>query len=80
VKTSERCLNCPRAGRPPRRCAGAKFNLKEGNTCEQCHGPSEKVASNRIRKKGWTDQAGGAATGSHDALLSKWGLFDTKAR
>jgi hypothetical protein len=75
VKTSERCLNC-HALAVPEALRGAKFNLKEGNTCEQCHGPSEKWLEAHS-EKGWTDKQRTAA-GSHDALLSKWGLYDTK--
>jgi hypothetical protein len=75
VKTSERCLNC-HALAVPEALRGAKFNLKEGNTCEQCHGPSEKWLEAHS-EKGWTDKQRTAA-GSHDGLLTKLGLYDTK--
>ncbi|HEV2296337.1 MAG TPA: multiheme c-type cytochrome [Tepidisphaeraceae bacterium] len=75
VVASDRCLNC-HAVNVPENLRDAKFALREGVTCNGCHGPSEKWNEPHA-EIGWTEKQREAA-GSHEALLKKWGLFDTK--
>ena len=56
---------------------GKDFNIEEGVSCGACHGPSTKWNPPH-KAKGWTDKERKAA-GTHDALLKKWGLYDTKS-
>jgi hypothetical protein len=73
--TSARCLSCHSVDAPAA-LHGEKFTLEEGNSCSTCHGPSEKWREPHATE-GWTDKER-AATGSHAAMLTKWGLFDTR--
>lgn len=73
--TSERCTSC-HALAVPDKLQGAQFNIQEGVTCNSCHGPSGKWLEPHA-KAGWTEKERAAAK-THDALLKKWGLFDTK--
>ncbi len=71
---SQRCLSC-HATNAPANLQGEQFNLEEGNSCTTCHGPTEKWKSEHA-KEGWL--AGQrTATGSHEKLLSTWGVYDT---
>lgn len=76
VKTSNACLMC-HALSVPDNLKGDKFNIKEGNTCASCHGPSEKWNKPHAETKGWTEEQR-KKSGSHEALLKTWGLYDTK--
>jgi hypothetical protein len=75
VKTSQRCLEC-HALDVPANLRGQKFNLKEGNTCVQCHGPSQKWLEPHAEKD-WVNKQR-AAAGSHAKLLETTGIYDTK--
>jgi hypothetical protein len=72
---SDRCLGCHSVNAPAN-LQGAKFSLAEGNSCNSCHGPSEKWREPHA-KEGWTN-AQRKELGTHEALLTKWGLYDTK--
>lgn len=74
VQTSDRCLSC-HALNVKSDLQGDNFNLNEGNTCESCHGPSEKWLKVHTQK-GWQDDM--RAKMSHDELLHTWGLYDTR--
>lgn len=73
--TSERCVTC-HALQAPANLQGQKFNVKEGNTCANCHGPSEKWREPHA-VAGWTDKERKTA-GNSAAFLKTWGLYDTK--
>lgn len=72
-KESERCLSChavkEAAGDPSRQ--GPKFDLASGNSCEDCHGASEKWldphSKTKPEHKSWTREQSIAA-GMYDAL------------
>ncbi len=76
---SERCLSCHALNVPAAmKQAGPKgelLSLKEGISCDACHGPSEKYFDPHS-KKGWLEEQ--RKTLSHDQLLKTWGLYDTK--
>ena len=74
--TDARCVAC-HAMPAPEKLQGKDFNLEEGVSCDACHGPSEKWAGPH-KEKGWTDKQR-AALKTHDALLKKTGLYDTKS-
>jgi hypothetical protein len=76
VKTSTRCLEC-HALDVPQELRGQKFALKEGNTCVQCHGPSEKWFKPHSEKD-WVNKQRAAAGGDHHKLLEATGIYDTK--
>jgi hypothetical protein len=76
VKSSDRCLSC-HALNVDASLQGQKFSLTEGNTCTQCHGPSEKWYQAHS-EKGWVDKQRKAIPG-HDALLKQTGIYDTKS-
>ncbi|MBI3893609.1 MAG: hypothetical protein HY303_18985 [Candidatus Wallbacteria bacterium] len=61
--TSERCLGC-HALNVPAAQRDKKFDLADGNTCEQCHGPGEKYLEPHA-EKGWT-KAKSIAVGALD--------------
>ena len=75
VSTDARCTSCHSLA-VPTNLQGQKFNIKEGITCNACHGPSEKWNTPHA-EIGWTQKQRQAA-GSHAALLKQWGLYDTK--
>jgi hypothetical protein len=75
ASTDARCTSCHSLAAPAN-LQGQKFNLKEGVTCNACHGPSEKWNTPHA-EIGWT-QKQRQATGSHAALLKQLGLYDTK--
>lgn len=72
---SAECLNCHALDVPASQ-QGQKFSVREGVTCNACHGPSEKWNEPHATE-GWTQQQRLAA-GSHGGLLRAWGLYDTK--
>jgi hypothetical protein len=74
--TDARCTAC-HAMNVPEKLRGREFDLAEGVTCNACHGPSEKWNAPH-KEKGWTDKQR-AALKTHDALLKKLGLYDTKS-
>jgi hypothetical protein len=74
VKTSDSCLSC-HALNVRKELQGENFSIREGNTCDNCHGPSEKWIKPHA-EKGWTQTQ--RKSMSHDALLKQWGLYDTK--
>jgi hypothetical protein len=76
VKTANACLSC-HALNVDAKLKGDKFNINEGNTCGNCHGPSEKWMKPHAETEGWTQKMRDSM--SHDALLKEWGLYDTKA-
>jgi len=70
---SDRCLQCHATNVPvPQR--GERFDIEAGNSCESCHGPSEKYLKPH-EDAGWT-QAQRADLGTA-GLLTTWGLLDT---
>jgi len=70
---SDRCLQCHAANVPaPQR--GDRFDIEAGNSCESCHGPSEKWLKPH-EDAGWT-QAQREALGTA-GLRTDWGLLDT---
>jgi hypothetical protein len=73
--TDARCTSCHSLA-VPAELQGQKFSIREGITCNACHGPSEKWNTPHA-EIGWT-QKQREATGSHAALLKQWGLYDTK--
>ena len=74
--TDARCTSC-HALEVPEKLRGREFDLAEGVTCNACHGPSEKWNAPH-KEKGWTDKQR-ASLKTHDALLKKLGLYDTKS-
>jgi len=74
VKTSDKCLSC-HALNVPKNLQGSAYNIKEGNTCKSCHGPSEKWLKEHADPK-WQDAQ--RAKMPHDALLKATGLYDTR--
>lgn len=74
--TDARCTSC-HAVAVPAKLQGKDFDVAEGVTCAACHGPSEKWNPPH-KEKGWT-QKQRVALKTHDALLKKWGLYDTKS-
>src|SRR5947209_3239221 len=50
---SDRCLGC-HSMNVPANLQGVKFTLSEGNSCDTCHGPSEKWREPHS-KEGWTE-------------------------
>ncbi|HVT87556.1 MAG TPA: multiheme c-type cytochrome [Tepidisphaeraceae bacterium] len=72
--TDAKCVTC-HALSVPTELRGEKFNIRDGNTCGQCHGPSEKWLKPHS-EKGWLDKQ--RASNNHDALLNALGLYDTK--
>lgn len=74
--TDARCTSCHSVA-VDKKLQGKAFDVAEGVTCASCHGPSEKWNAPH-KEKGWT--AGQRkALKTHDALLKKWGLYDTKS-
>ncbi len=73
--TSDRCLDCHSLN-VKAELRGKEFSLKEGNSCGSCHGPDEMWMKPH-QAEGWTQQQRDAFK-PHDALLKKWGLYDTK--
>lgn len=71
---SERCLSCHSLN-VPATLKGQKFNLKEGVTCNACHGPSEKWLQPHSHQGWLVHQAQGKP---HELLLKETGLFDTR--
>jgi hypothetical protein len=71
----ETCLECHAVKGVTDQLKGTGFSLKEGNSCNSCHGPSEKWEKPH-QTKGWTQTQRTAM--DHDALLTTWGLYDTK--
>jgi hypothetical protein len=74
LKTSDKCLSC-HALNVPKNLQGSAYNIKEGNTCESCHGPSEKWLKDHADPK-WQDAQ--RAKMKHDELLKATGLYDTR--
>lgn len=74
--TSARCVSCHSMA-APEKLRGNEFNIEEGVSCGACHGPDEKWGEPHTTK-GWTDGQRKALK-THDALLKKWGLYDTKS-
>jgi hypothetical protein len=74
VAKSEKCLSC-HALNVPEKLRGNDFSIKEGNSCESCHGPSEKWLKDHT-KKGWQDEM--RAKMSHADLMKSVGLYDTR--
>lgn len=73
--TSEECLSCHSLS-VPAALQGDNFNVKEGVTCNACHGPSANWVGAH-KQAGWLDTQR-AAIPDHDALLQKLGIYDTK--
>lgn len=74
LSKSDRCVACHAVAVPPA-LQGEKFAPAEGVSCYQCHGPAEKWLTAHA-KKGWTDEQ--RSKMDHAALLTTFGLFDTK--
>jgi len=53
VTKSDRCLSCHALSVPADK-QGKQFNIKEGNSCNSCHGPSSAWLDPH-QAKGWTD-------------------------
>lgn len=71
--TSDRCLSCHALNAPAAQ-RDAKFNIETGNSCESCHGPSERWSQPHA-KEGWT-KAQRKSLGTA-GLMKDHGLFDT---
>ena len=71
---SDKCLSC-HALNVDAKLRGATYNIKEGNTCESCHGPSEKWLKDHADPK-WQNDV--RSKMDHDALLKATGLYDTR--
>jgi hypothetical protein len=74
VSKSDKCLSC-HALNVPAAVQGKDFSIKEGNSCESCHGPSEKWLKDHA-KKGWQDET--RKKMSHDQMLTTLGLYDSR--
>lgn len=74
VQASERCVKC-HALAAPENLQGQKFTIKEGVSCNSCHGPSQDWLKPHAAK-GWLDQH--RQKMDHKQLLTQFGLFDTK--
>jgi hypothetical protein len=72
---SARCTSC-HGTVVDKKLQGKDYSGEEGVTCAACHGPSEKWRDPH-KAKGWTEKERVAAK-THEALLKKWGLYDTK--
>jgi hypothetical protein len=72
---SETCLECHAVKGVTPELKGTGFTLKEGNSCNSCHGPSEKYEKPH-QTAGWTQTQ--RTSMDHAALLTTWGLYDTK--
>lgn len=71
--TSDRCLSCHALNAPAAQ-RGPKFDIETGNSCESCHGPSERWLQPHA-KAGWTrDQRESLGT---MGLKKNHGLLDT---
>lgn len=73
--TSARCTSC-HSTVVDKKLQGKEYSGEEGVTCAACHGPSEKWRDPH-KAPGWTEKER-VATKTHEALLKKWGLYDTK--
>ena len=75
VTKDQRCTVC-HALPVPANLQGEAFKLAEGNTCNSCHGPSEKWRLPHEKKEWTAEQRKKFPT--HDALLKGVGIYDTK--
>jgi len=75
VTKDDRCLVC-HALPVLANLQGEKFTMAEGNTCNACHGPSEKWRGPHEKKEWTADQRKKNPT--HDALLKAVGIYDTR--
>lgn len=73
AQTSSRCLVC-HALEAPEAQRGKKYDITTGNSCESCHGPSQKWLEPHA-KAGWT--AGERGKLGTTGLLGTHGLLDT---
>jgi cytochrome c554/c'-like protein len=71
---SDKCLSC-HALNVAANLRGASYNIKEGNTCESCHGPSEKWLKDHADPKWQNEQR---AKMDHATLVKTTGLYDTR--
>jgi hypothetical protein len=71
---SDKCLSC-HALKVDKPLQGANFKITEGNTCENCHGPSEKWLKDHADPK-WQDAQ--RASMDHDKLMTTLGVYDTR--
>jgi hypothetical protein len=74
--TDARCTSC-HAAQVPENLQGSDFDIAEGVSCASCHGPSERW-NGPHQEAGWAEGQRKALK-THDALLKKWGLYDTKS-
>ncbi|HEX3356219.1 MAG TPA: multiheme c-type cytochrome, partial [Tepidisphaeraceae bacterium] len=74
VKTSDKCLSC-HALNVDKGLQGSTYSIKEGNTCESCHGPSEKWLKVHADSKWQNDER---TKMDHATLLKTFGLYDTR--
>jgi len=76
--TSDKCLGCHAVNAPkgPPDLQGKDFNIRDGVSCDACHGPSEKWCDEHA-KQGWMDQQRKALPAPADRL-KKWGFNDNK--
>jgi hypothetical protein len=85
VTTAKECLSCHSTHVESDSLKGANFSVAEGNSCNSCHGPSEKWNTPH-QTKGWVDdqrKAGYAdkehpTRAEHAKLLAQHGIFDTR--
>jgi hypothetical protein len=75
AEKSTECLSCHSLD-VPAALQGTKYNIKEGTTCNGCHGPSDKWLAPHT-SKGWIDKQR-AAYPDHEKLLQTVGIYDTK--
>jgi hypothetical protein len=76
VKTSDSCLSC-HALNVPKELQGENYSIREGNSCDNCHGPSEKWIKPHI-EKGWMQAQRERFQDNHEGMLKEWGIYDTR--
>lgn len=75
VTADNSCLSC-HALNVKKDLQGENFRLNDGNSCDNCHGPSEKWIKPHA-DKGWVQKQRDELK-SHAAMLKQWGIYDTK--
>ncbi len=74
--TDPQCIGCHSVN-VPKELQGEKFSLREGVTCNACHGPSEQWRTPH-GQAGWAEKQFEAAGRDNSKLLAATGLYYTK--
>lgn len=85
VTAAKECLSCHSTHVESDSLKGQNFSLAEGNSCNSCHGPSEKWNTPH-QTQGWVDEQRKAnykdvanpTSEEHAKLLAQHGIFDTR--